>query len=84
MTNGAVAVTPSQVTISSNDKMAINEKTFRFPPGNGVSKEVAAFAESIHTKAPNARGSPEQAYDDLKLLQGMLESGEEEGAAKKI
>ena len=60
------------------------EKTFRFGPGNGVRKELVAFAENIYTKEPNPRGSPEQAYYDLKLLQGMLESGEEGGAAKKI
>ena len=84
MTTGAVAVSPSEVTISSNGTTAIQKKTFRFPPGNGVRKEMAAFADSIHRKESNPRGSPEQAYDDLKLLQGMLESGEEEGALKRI
>ena len=84
MTSGAVTVTPSEVTISRNDKRAIQQKTFRFPPSSGVRKEVAAFAESIRTKEADPRGSPEQAYHDLKLLQGMLESGEEEGAAKRI
>lgn len=83
-TSGAVSVTPSEVVVSSNDKRVIQERTYRFPPGSGVRKEVAAFAEGIHRKEPDPRGSPEQAYDDLKLLQGMLESGEEEGAVKKI
>lgn len=83
-TAGAVAVSPSQVTISTNDKRTTQEKTFRFPPGNGLRKELMAFAENIYTREPNPRGSPEQAYYDLKLLQGMLESGEEGGAAKKI
>ncbi|CAF9943289.1 MAG: hypothetical protein ALECFALPRED_010992 [Alectoria fallacina] len=83
-TTGAVAVSPSEVRISTSDKSAAQEKSFRFPPGSGVRKEVAAFAESIYTNEPNPRGSPEQAYHDLKLLQGMLESGEEEGAAKRI
>lgn len=83
-TCGAVAVSPSEVTISTGDKTTTQNKTFRFPPGSGVRKEVAAFAESISAKEPNPRGSPEQAYLDLKLLQGMLESGEEEGAAKRI
>lgn len=84
LTTGAVAVSPIEVTVSTNDKRAIQDKVFRFPPGSGVRKEVAAFAESIHTKEPNPKGSPDQAYHDLKLLQGMLESGEEEGTAKKI
>lgn len=83
-TTGAVAVSPSEVRISTNDKKAPQNKTFRFPPSSGIRKEVAAFAESIYTNEPNPLGSPEQAYLDLKLLQGMLESGEEEGAAKKI
>lgn len=83
-TTGAVAVSPSEVTISTNDKRATQDKTFRFPPGSGVRKEVAAFAESIYTEESNPRGSPEEAYLDLKLLQGMLESGEEEGVAVKI
>lgn len=84
LTTGAVVVSPIQVTISTNDKRTIQDKTFRFLPSSGVREEVAAFAESIHTKEPNPRGSPDQAYHDLKLLQGMLESGEEEGAAKRI
>ncbi len=84
LTSGAVAVSPDEVTVSTNENRAIQEKTFRFPPGSGVRKEVAAFAQSIHMKKPDPRGSPEQAYQDLKLLQGMLESGEEEGAAKRI
>ena len=84
MTTGAVSMSPSEVTITTNDKRIPQNKTFRFPPGSGVRKEVAAFAESIHTKESNPRGSPEQAYLDLELLQGMLESAEEEGAAKRI
>ena len=84
LTTGAVVVSPIEVTVSTNDKRTIRDKTFRFLPVSGVRKEVAAFAESIHTKEPNPRGSPDQAYHDLKLLQGMLESGEEEGAAKRI
>ena len=83
-TTGAVAVSPSEVIITTNDKRTTQEKTYKFPPGSGVRKEVAAFAESICSKEPNPRGSPEQAYLDLKLLQGMLESGEEDGAAKRI
>ena len=83
-TSGAVAVNPSEVKVSRTDNRAIHERTFRFPPGSGVRKEVAAFAESIHAKEPDPRASPEEAYHDLKLLQGMLESGEEEGTAKRI
>ena len=84
MTTGAVAVSPHEVTISTNGIEVIQERAFRFPPGNGVREEMAAFAESIHGKVFDPRGSPEEAYDDLKLLQGMLESGEEEGAVKRI
>ena len=83
-TNGAVAVSPSEVIVSTNSKRATQDQKFRFPPASGVRKEMVAFAESIHTKEPNLRGSPEQAYLDLKLLQGMLESAQEDGAAKKI
>ena len=75
---------PSEVKISRTDNRAIHERTFRFSPGSGVRKEVAAFAESIHAKELDPRASPEEAYHDLKLLQGMLESGEEEGTAKRI
>ena len=83
-TNGAVAVSPSEVVVSTNDKSMTRNKRFRFPPSSGVRNEIAAFAESVHTREPNPRGSPDQAYNDLKLLQGMLESGEEEGTAKRI
>ena len=84
LTTGAVSVTPSDVTVSSSHHKAIQEKRFKFAPSSGVRKEVAAFAEGIATKEPNPRGSPEQAYDDLKILQGMLESGEEDGALKRV
>ena len=85
LTTGAITVTPVDVTIScNNDRRAIQEKTFRFPPSNGVRKEIAAFAESILSEEPDPRASPEQAYQDLKLLQGMLESGEEEGTTKRV
>ncbi|KAM0805783.1 hypothetical protein BDR22DRAFT_797819 [Usnea florida] len=83
-TNGAVAVSPSEVIVSTNSKRATQDQKFRFPPASGVRKEMVAFAESIYTKEPNWRGSPEQAYLDLKLLQGMLESAQEDGATKKI
>ena len=83
-TSGAVAVSPSEVIVSTNSKRATQEQKFRFPPGSGVRKEVVAFAESIYTNEPNLRGSPEQAYLDLKLLQGMLESAKNDGAAMRI
>ena len=45
---------------------------------------MTAFAESIRTGKADPRGTPEEALADLQVLQAILESGEEAGAAKKV
>ena len=46
--------------------------------------EVHAFAESIQNGFADERGAPEQALADLRLIERMLESGEQEGAIKVL
>ena len=60
------------------------EETTEVGFDNGVQAEVNAFAQSIISGVANERGAPEQALADLKLIQRMLESGEQGGAVKVI
>lgn len=60
------------------------EETTEVGFDSGVKTEVNAFAKSITTGVANERGAPEEALADLRLIQRMLESGEQGGAVKVI
>ena len=82
---GSVTVKASEVICVSKD--AENKKLEeRIEVGfdNGVKEEVKAFAQSILTGEADERGDPDQALADLKVLQRMLESGEQGGAVKVL
>ena len=87
-TTGAVAVTPTVVSVLTKDPSngEKSERQYKFPPmdSHAVQKEVASFAKAIATGKMEQRASPEEASEDLKLLQTMLESGEDGGAVKAV
>ena len=80
----SVTVMPSKVVVLSKFVNQKKEEIVEFNFSSGVKLEVAAFAESIQAGKPDSRGTPEQAFMDLKVLQTMLESGDEKGAVKPI
>lgn len=72
------------VCVSRDGKGKKLEETIEVGFENGVVEEVKAFAESILAGEADERGTPEQALADLRVLQRMLESGEEGGAVKVL
>ena len=79
---GAVTVSPSEVIVLTKDALDGNkQKCFPIKPDPGVQAEVTAFAHSIKFGKPDDRAAPEQALSDLNVLQAMLDSGENAGAA---
>ena len=74
----------STVTLVTRDAWGNQAREVSFEHGSGVGKEVEAFAEAIEHGEVDPRGSAEQAFLDLRLLESMLESGREGGAVKVV
>jgi predicted dehydrogenase len=73
---GSVHVTRGKVTITKDGK----EETKDFPDeGNGVNREIKAWAESLEKSKRNEMQSPEEAVRDLEILECCLRSGEQGG-----
>ena len=82
---GSVTVRADHVVYIVKDNYGNRvEETTEVGFDNGVKAEVHAFAQSIVSGVANERGAPEEALSDLKLIQRMLESGEQGGAVKVI
>ena len=82
---GAVTLTPTRVTVITKDDDGNEEAlTKDFQANSGVIREVAVFAKGIEAGKVDPRGSPEEALMDLKVVQAMLESGEEGGTVKSV
>lgn len=78
---GTVTVTGSKVEVTRDGKTETEE----FPEeGNGVKQEVKAWAEGLAAGKPNERQSPEEALEDLKILEAALRSGEQGGAPVEV
>lgn len=78
---GAVAVLRGKVVVTKDGKSEEQE----FPDeGSGVKQEVKAWAEGLAQGKPNARQSPEEALEDLKILEAALKSGEQGGKPIEI
>jgi len=85
-TNGRVTWTPGggvQAVWISDSGMR-QEDSLGIEMDHGVLAEFEAFAESVETRALNPRQSPEEGLKDLRLLEALLRSGEEEAAVKKV
>lgn len=78
-TNGAVRWTPTQVQVT---KQGAEKETTAFERESGVKAEVAAFGKSVESLKIDPLQTPEQAYKDLEILQGLLESGEAKASLK--
>lgn len=61
-TNGSVTWSPTEVS----------GKEFQYD--SGVKSEVAAFGKSLDAKTPDPLQTPEEAFKDLQVLEGLLES----------
>lgn len=73
---GTVTVLRGKVVTTIDGKS--EEKVFE-DEGSGVKQEVKAWAEGLAQGKPNAQQSPQEALEDLKILEAALRSGEEGG-----
>jgi predicted dehydrogenase len=79
---GTVTVGRNKVVVTNKDG---ESETKEFPEeGSGVKQEVKAWAEGLAAGKPNERQSPEEALEDLKILEAALRSGEKGGAPVDI
>ncbi|KAL9127822.1 MAG: hypothetical protein Q9217_003382 [Psora testacea] len=82
---GAVTLMPTRVTVlTRNDDHNVVTVTRDFPADSGVKRELAVYAKGIEAGKIDPRGTPEEALMDLKVMQGILESGEEGGIVKAV
>lgn len=82
---GSVTVRATEVVCVRRDEQGKKlEETIEVGFDNGVMDEVEVFAQSIQNGVADVRGSPDQALADLKVLQRMLESGEQGGSVKVL
>lgn len=82
---GAVTVTPTEVDYAMKDgEGKLRHEREAFDPDSGVKRGVGSFAERIEKGTPDVRGAPEQALEDLKIVEAILASGEADGKVVKI
>ena len=78
---GTVTVLRGKVVVTQDGKSEQKE----FPDeGSGVKQEVKAWAEGLAQGKPNERQSPQEALEDLKILEAALRSGEQGGKPIEI
>lgn len=78
---GSVHVSRGKVTILKDEKEAMMD--FK-NEGNGVQQEIAAWAESLEKGKRNEAQCPEEALNDLKILEACLRSGAQGGSPINI
>ena len=82
---GAVTVTPTDVTTTTKNSSGEKEdKVEKFEYSSGVIPEILSFAQSIEAGKGDERATPQQALMDLRILQSLLESGEDNGQVKSF
>ncbi|CAK7229761.1 hypothetical protein SCUCBS95973_007337 [Sporothrix curviconia] len=78
--NGCVTMTPADVTskwVDKDGEKKEDKKDFSF--SSGVKPELAAFAASLAAGKVDSRQSPEEALQDLTVLEAMLTSADKGG-----
>ncbi len=81
---GAVNLTPAEVTVTTKVDGEKKETVEKFEFSSGVKAEIVAFSKSIEAGNSNEKGTPQQALTDLRILQSMLESGEQGGKVQAV
>ena len=78
---GTLVVSRGKVIITREGKEEVKE----FPDeGNGVTQEIAVWGEGLAAGKLDPRQSPEEALKDLQVLEGMLTSGDNDGAPVEL
>jgi predicted dehydrogenase len=79
-TNGAVTWNPVEIKTVSRE--AREPQTETMTRTYGVKEEMEAFGKSLANGSVDIRQTPEEALNDLRVLQALLESGENSGGLK--
>ncbi|KAB5515131.1 hypothetical protein GE09DRAFT_1161052 [Coniochaeta sp. 2T2.1] len=72
-TNGTVSWNPEEVNVTGRSQ--------KYAYSSGVTAEVAAFGKSLESKTTHPLQTPEEAFTDLQLVEGLLQSN---GQAKVV
>lgn len=80
---GTVTVTPTEVSLRRKGEKAQNA-FFKPKYGHAVEREVESFAKAVSYGKMDPRASAEEALEDLKVMQALLESGKDDGAVKSL
>jgi len=82
---GSVVLRPKEIIVSTKDAAGIQcETKENLDMTFGVKEEMAAFTAGIKQGKLDPRMTPEEALEDLKLLEAMLKSGEAGGQVVNI
>lgn len=80
MSNGVINASPVDMDVKPKDMEGkVKEETFKPPRSSGVPAEVQSFAKSIQSGQPDPRASPQEALEDLRVVEMILRSGEASG-----
>lgn len=75
-TEGSITVSPTKMEWTSRGK---EKQTQEFPWNAGVQAEIEAFVKSLPGGVADPRQTGQQALADLKVIEGILKSGEKGG-----
>ena len=82
---GNVTVTPSRaVSVSEGPDGDELTTTQNFGRDNSVRRELEVFAEGIERKQLEIRSTPEEALEDLKVVEAILKSGNHDGSVERV
>lgn len=80
-TNGSVTLTPTRVEWASRGQ---EKQVVEFPWNAGVQAEIEAFAKSLAGGGVDPGQSGQEALADLKVIEGILVSGEKGGERRVL
>jgi len=78
---GTVSISRGVVVVTVNGK---EEKKEFADEGSGVMQEVAAWGKGLEKGSMDPQQSPQEALQDLRVLEAMLRSGEQNGAPMNV
>jgi len=78
---GTVSVSRGLAIVTVSGK---EEKKEFAHEGSGVKQEVAAWAKGLEKGSMDPQQSPQEALQDLRVLEAMLRSGEQDGTPMNV
>jgi predicted dehydrogenase len=76
---GKIIVEDGVTKIIYNDGKTATQESSKYS-GTGVKEEIKAWAKALIAGKADEKQSPKEAFEDLKLLEALIQSGEKDGA----